>query len=549
ALLSAANGVAPTFRADLAGSYVATLVVNDGRLSSAAATVSITATVGNAAPVANAGALQNVTTGSVVTLSGAASSDANGDALGYSWTMTSRPTGSSAALANATTVAPSFTADVAGSYVVALVVSDGQASSSTSSVTVKATTPQANLPVEQLMTTAAFGDVEFDWGRDGVDCASCNGGAGNARFNWVDRTNRLWVANIDPVTGAITPQNGRGVLVDSNAVYYTEYGNGPEWVFSQLGSQLVYTRYDPAWIPTGTPADDDHVGIGLAQMSGGSWTSGFLDGQLQRNSPAPTQSVTDAVPYMAFASSTSLSFFWRKLGSPPGPEVNTRVTTIGLAVRWVPGTQSFVFTNGADPVDGVTYQQVYFYDTAVGGQPQQLTTDSTQKRGAFMFSAPEFGGDMVFVTVADRTQLRIYRYMLDSGGVRRWTLVNTILSPSATEPYIATPEPFTYNGKTWLFVTLSRSKAASDITVSTNLALTGIDPATPNMRMLTDDSSPSRLRQDPEYFITSQGAYVYYSRAFPATDTSGTVHDGYFRVDTGLGAPQAAATKARGAAR
>ena len=540
AILSGANTAAPTFTADMAGSYVATLVVNDGKASSAAATVSITASVGNAAPIANAGTTQNVVTGSTVTLSGAASSDANGDTLSYAWTLTGRPTGSVATLSGATSVAPSFVADLDGAYVLSLVVHDGKVASGVATVTVRATAALAGLPTEQLMTTSSFGDVEFDWGRDGVYCASCNFGAGNARFNWVDHNYRLWVGGIDPVTGAITPANGRGVLVDDRAVYYTEYGNGPEWVFSALGSQLVYTRYEPGWVPSDVKGEDDtHVGIGFAQMVGGSWTSGFLDGVLELNSPAPTQTVTDAVPSMAFASSTSLRFFWRKLGAPPGPAINTGITTIGLSVRWVPGTGQFVFANGADkaPGDEVGYQQIYFYDTETGADPVQLTFDPTQKRGAFMFSAPEYGGDMVFVTVANRTELRVYRNLPGNDGVRRWTVVKTVVSPIAAEPYIATPEPFTYNGKTWLFMTLSRDNSASDVSVPTSLALTGIDPAVDNMRALTDERSPQRLRQDPEYFITSQGAYIYYSRAIPKSGADKVIAEGYYRVDTGLGPP------------
>ena len=67
----------------------------------------------NAAPVANAGTAQNVVAGAIVTLNGSGSSDANGDPLTYSWSLTSRPAGSTATLAGATTAAPTFGADAA----------------------------------------------------------------------------------------------------------------------------------------------------------------------------------------------------------------------------------------------------------------------------------------------------------------------------------------------------------------------------------------------------------------------------------------------------
>lgn len=71
-----------------------------------------------------------------VSLDGSGSYDADGDRLGYSWTLISTPGGSSAALSDAASAAPRFTPDVAGDYTVALVVSDGKSASEKSTVTV-----------------------------------------------------------------------------------------------------------------------------------------------------------------------------------------------------------------------------------------------------------------------------------------------------------------------------------------------------------------------------------------------------------------------------
>jgi len=92
----------------------------------------------NTAPVANAGTAQSVSTGSVVTLNGSGSSDSNKDALTYKWSFTSKPAGSNAALSSTTAIRPTFTADVAGSYVLSLVVNDGKVDSSAATVTITA---------------------------------------------------------------------------------------------------------------------------------------------------------------------------------------------------------------------------------------------------------------------------------------------------------------------------------------------------------------------------------------------------------------------------
>jgi len=143
AALSDGSIVNPVFTADVTGTYVLTLVVNDGNESSSPVFVTINASYPNAPPVANAGSIQNVLVGALVTLDGSGSSDANNDPLTYSWTFTSKPTGSTAALSSSTDVKPSFTADIAGAYVLKLVVNDGKVNSTSSTVVINASTPNA----------------------------------------------------------------------------------------------------------------------------------------------------------------------------------------------------------------------------------------------------------------------------------------------------------------------------------------------------------------------------------------------------------------------
>ena len=142
----------PKFTADLAGNYVLSLVVNDGKKDSAVASVSVTATTANAAPVANAGSNQNVTIGSTVTLDGTASSDANNDSLTYKWTLQSKPSNSSAAMSSLTSAKPTFKAELAGTYVATLVVSDGKANSDVAVVSVLASVANS-LPVAKAGAT------------------------------------------------------------------------------------------------------------------------------------------------------------------------------------------------------------------------------------------------------------------------------------------------------------------------------------------------------------------------------------------------------------
>ncbi|MCX7293633.1 PKD domain-containing protein [Janthinobacterium sp.] len=176
-----ANSARPYLIADVPGAYEASLVVNDGKAASAPAFVTTTAVVANAPPVANAGVAQNVLKGSTVILDGSASSDANGDALMYYWTLTSRPPMSTATLSSSTLVKPSFIADKAGTYVATLRVDDGKITSIPMNVTITATStnaaPVANAGVD-LHVLSGMDSVTLD-GR-----ASSDADGDNLSYKW-----------------------------------------------------------------------------------------------------------------------------------------------------------------------------------------------------------------------------------------------------------------------------------------------------------------------------------------------------------------------------
>jgi PKD repeat protein len=157
AVLNNSATAKPDFTPDKTGTYVAQLIVTDVfGAASAPATVTITAI--NSTPVANAGPAQTVHQGTIVTLDGSKSSDADGDPLTWSWSFASKPTGSTAILSNVNSAHPTFTADKSGIYVVNLTVSDSYgAVSSAASVTITAGTsvPVADPGDRQTVTVGA----------------------------------------------------------------------------------------------------------------------------------------------------------------------------------------------------------------------------------------------------------------------------------------------------------------------------------------------------------------------------------------------------------
>jgi hypothetical protein len=141
ASLSSISAANPSFTADVHGDFVATLMVTD-QFGAASSVDSVTISFNNLRPVANAGGNQAAFVGQAVQLNGSGSSDPNGDSLSYSWSLVSKPTGSSTALTNVAGPQTSLTADRAGSFVVSLVVNDGLVDSDPDTVTISVTSRQ-----------------------------------------------------------------------------------------------------------------------------------------------------------------------------------------------------------------------------------------------------------------------------------------------------------------------------------------------------------------------------------------------------------------------
>jgi hypothetical protein len=128
-LLTNRDKVSASFIPDADGSYIISLNVSDGDLSSKD-TVQIMATTPNVPPNANAGSDITIWLGQVANIDCSASNDPdNGpQPLSYRWRFVSVPVGSqmsNADISGADTISPFFTPDISGTYVIELAVCDG----------------------------------------------------------------------------------------------------------------------------------------------------------------------------------------------------------------------------------------------------------------------------------------------------------------------------------------------------------------------------------------------------------------------------------------
>ncbi len=161
------------FTADVSGLYLVQLVAQDAQLVSRPAVLIVR--VENSPPTAVVGTLSEAFVGETVVLDGTASFDPDGNAISYLWSVTNRPTGSTASISNATGAAPSFTPDVKGTYTFALVVSDFELSSAvaTTTLTVPNRAPElvVNGPDSAILGEVGVFDASNSFDPDGDELA------------------------------------------------------------------------------------------------------------------------------------------------------------------------------------------------------------------------------------------------------------------------------------------------------------------------------------------------------------------------------------------
>lgn len=160
------NAIAATtsqFSPDVLGDYVVKLTVTNS--TGEASTYTTTVTVKNRRPVANissnatplalpSGPAIRLPVNTVLTLRGGASIDADGDAITYTWSITEKPAGSTAALSSTSAVNVQLTPDMDGRYVVQLRATDpaGAYSEQRLTINVGAVAPVAVVDVGNMTT-------------------------------------------------------------------------------------------------------------------------------------------------------------------------------------------------------------------------------------------------------------------------------------------------------------------------------------------------------------------------------------------------------------
>jgi hypothetical protein len=366
-------------------------------------------------------------------------------------------------------------------------------------------------------------------------------------LTWNDYDGKLWLATVDPVTGLFVPPNGKGLLLDPDSMMFQDAQktkNGPEFVSMAGGDVIVTTKFNGrhtqgnARISLSAPLTPTSVCSYIS--ADGYWCTNFLGPDVTRMAPYGSKVDNDPAPRITYVDNKG-NHYWRELLNPATERPIVGMPPNNYPVRHVvcndptkDGVRGIVY-----PIADATGTPQVFYSNFDVNVPVQLTFDAGTKYEVWMWCAPEFNNELVFYTLVDQVELRVYRYLPSSDtDPQPW---KSILSYKvAAGRQIFSPEPFVYNGHSFIFMSQS---VRPNTTLRAEVWIASADPANQLFRRITP-TNPAVSRTDPEVFITNNGPMIYYNsftpdvapngRLTPCTDPS--CSRGVWFADPGLNA-------------
>jgi hypothetical protein len=322
---------------------------------------------------------------------------------------------------------------------------------------------------------------------------------------WKSDSNDLWVSGLDPVTRLFKPSDGKGTYVTGNlSPNGSESVNGPEWMLSSQGTQIVYVK--AIW------------GIrypGVATMILGGWHCFTLLAHPNAVYTMATANYSDSAARFLFETFDDVGIHWisntNLFKSYYYPDI-----TLGFFAR---DNQQICCATDKSRHPG-------FVETA--GNLPFLTLISQDTIGApFMWHDPASDSRLFMYRTNGFKTLKIFRELSPDF----WVLYKKFDSP-LPEPYvyITSPEPFTCGGKSYISFMAAQSGSGKD-GLPAEIWIASADPDDNFMRRVSD--STVEIRTDPEPVVFSDSAFIYYTHVL--TDKPISLQYSVRKCDTGLG--------------
>ncbi len=315
-----------------------------------------------------------------------------------------------------------------------------------------------------------------------------------------DYDNKIWIAEIDPLTGHFVSVHGRDYLIDTKASAIPETRNGPEWGVDRNGWSIFYSKISAGGIKQIWRAMPPWQNPIISQLTNTTMNAGGNVASLNSNSNTT---------YLAQWRQNGNYFFGGYIDiTQPNtffsiPGVWATNDPFSIAIRPVLDADLMIASSNL----GSYIRQIVKVDLATNTL-DTLTNDSLGKYDPWGFFAPEYNNELLMQSTVNYNAIAIYRDM----GQKYWQLIDTIKMPdSATHKKVRSVESFVVNDTTWFVFEAFNDTTSYFSETSIWLANLGNDPKDCIFRRLDEEGGNGIYCGDPEYYIGKNEVFVYYN--------------------------------------
>jgi hypothetical protein len=332
------------------------------------------------------------------------------------------------------------------------------------------------------------------------------------KVTWQDEEDDIWIADVDPNTGSLIPENGQGRLVGraisiEGSLSQPGSWNGPEWGFSKRGAEVFYTARDAAGIP-------QIARHNLAENKTDLVTRG---GNTGRAGPLPSKNWDDekvAVMYFLGRFRDNIGR-WRYVGE----SIDRTFPSAYFATsgpQWVDGEPALV----SNIKDAEGFIQVALFNISTG-TTTPLTQGRSDKFDTYFFRDPELQGRKMFLVTqalakptATVPSVANEIVVFQEDGSGKYLPYSTI-SLSRRFPGQRfnhwSAEPFIYKGKTYISFAVM-AEGGETYASPSDIYIASLDGSL--LVKMNQNTQPVRCI-DPESFPTPDQLFIYYYTVEP----------------------------------
>jgi len=360
---------------------------------------------------------------------------------------------------------------------------------------------------------------------------------GGQRMTFGDGEGRVWVGELDLLTGLTRSKSGQDILVYEKLAPFRHAQNGPEWCLDRQGAAVTFTVMDEQGVP--------QVALARLGTQGVEQVQRLTSGPQRSFSPFGTMSADDASARLAFAHGGQryADYYVRVLDvAQPEKTFDLPYYWVGSsAPRWLHGTTRIVYPrlmkSNPNQID------IAVVDFATG-KDVVLTDDGGSKDEVWAFYAPEYDGEILYAAQLDNKEIAIYRDLKDRGGML--TKIATLKLPAdSPHSFMRSMEPLVSlrgAGGVSYFTVLAAPTTKTYARTDTSIWVLGLgkDPQRRIVRRVDDGGVTGKkdYRYEPETSSGPGEIFVYYTvdKKVPG---SATIH-GLRRCRTGIMRPGSA---------